>query len=611
MLGSLDRMIQVALLAGAIAFPVSAHAGDAPGAIVDAMGGNATDPWRPAVRAMIYLDDPYAGGTPIVVRLLAADFLFDRAGRPLAGPTGPRVRIAGPADTSAWNGATGSTVGGSTGSTVGGSTGSTVGGSTGSTVGGSTGSTVGGSTGASTGEVPFPLAEPDARGRFILRPGDRRLASITAFAAANRTLRVAERYAGRKLRLGESDALTVRVSAAQSEPYELNAFFDPGSEEVHLWFAQSYFTSPEAVVYDTALSSDVVAHEVGHAVYNALKPYTLHWASPSSEHTAVHEAFADICAMLDAFRQATVRNAALSESAADLRRPNRIANLAEGLAMAMDGLPPGRAGASAVPVIRSALNREVYTPGTVASMGPHAASLPLSGAVYELIARLYDLERARGNKAGGAALRASETVGILVFAGLSHCSDDAASTLPEIAEGILAADLIRNRGRLASEIIAAFGPRNLLDEGSVARISARLRSLPELRAPERLATLDDADALLARCRGALGWPEERKLRAASVTRDRAGYTRVVYRQSVRDTRSANLAADADLWLGEMDRAAYLSIGSAYLVFGAEGRLVDAAAELRDPGTTWPEVPGEDPAAPPDLRAFLPGPREDL
>src|SRR5207248_816894 len=86
-------------------------------------------------------------------------------------------------------------------------------------------------------------------------------------------------------------------------------------------------------------------------------------------------------AWLNAFRQPTIRNAALAECKADLRKPNRIANIGEGAMKAILGRQPGRESADTIPVIRTALNHEVYDPAQSLWIEPHQGSLPLSGAV--------------------------------------------------------------------------------------------------------------------------------------------------------------------------------------------------------------------------------------
>lgn len=74
---------------------------------------------------------------------------------------------------------------------------------------------------------------PDRNGAFVDPALD--LAQNTAFVAANQTITVAERYAGRRINWGDNGQLTVRPHAfVASGGLELNAFFMPSEQRVSL-----------------------------------------------------------------------------------------------------------------------------------------------------------------------------------------------------------------------------------------------------------------------------------------------------------------------------------------------------------------------------------------
>ena len=78
-----------------------------------------------------------------------------------------------------------------------------------------------------------------------------------------------------------------------------------------------------------AASTDAVAHEVGHALLDAVRPEL--WESVYTETAAFHEAFADCMALLVSLFDAPSRQALL-QGGGQLRAPNFLEGLAEDVA---------------------------------------------------------------------------------------------------------------------------------------------------------------------------------------------------------------------------------------------------------------------------------------
>ena len=74
--------------------------------------------------------------------------------------------------------------------------------------------------------------------------------------------------------------------------YQDNAFYDRDTGALHLF----YFEGPDGKPVYTCLSHDIVAHELGHAVLDGLKPGYNEVSSP--ETAGFHEYFGDAIAML-------------------------------------------------------------------------------------------------------------------------------------------------------------------------------------------------------------------------------------------------------------------------------------------------------------------------
>lgn len=107
---------------------------------------------------------------------------------------------------------------------------------------------------------------------------------------------------------------------------DLNAFYD----RVGLRFFRD--TVGGKTVY-SGESPDVVTHELGHAVLDAIKPAL--WDAMSVEIGSFHESFGDMGALLAALQLDEVRAAVLSETGGRIARTSRWSRLAEQLGWAI------------------------------------------------------------------------------------------------------------------------------------------------------------------------------------------------------------------------------------------------------------------------------------
>ncbi|MGH3366003.1 MAG: hypothetical protein ACRDOY_02240 [Nocardioidaceae bacterium] len=155
-----------------------------------------------------------------------------------------------------------------------------------------------------------------------------------------------------------------------------NAFYDRSTRSLQFfWFPSSTGTT----VY-TALSRDIVAHECGHALLDAVVPSLYDSATPQS--IAIHEAVADLIAVLMALDSGSLRTAVLKRSGNSLAGPNAFSGIAEEFGMARPG--PGG-------VARLAL-RELHNQATLEDLAneqPHVLSTLLSAIFYETLASIF------------------------------------------------------------------------------------------------------------------------------------------------------------------------------------------------------------------------------
>jgi len=174
---------------------------------------------------------------------------------------------------------------------------------------------------------------------------------------------------GRRIPWGfEGNRLIVVPHAGYGE----NAFYDRRSKSLQFY----YFGSEKDTVY-TCLSTDVVCHEIGHAVLDGVRPY--YNESVSLQTAAFHEAIGDISAILMCLRNNAFRRWLAETTEGDLSRQNPLANIAEQFGQAVEGRP----------YLRSALNKDKMS--TIAGSGsPHRIAEVLVGAMFDILIRLAD-----------------------------------------------------------------------------------------------------------------------------------------------------------------------------------------------------------------------------
>ena len=162
-------------------------------------------------------------------------------------------------------------------------------------------------------------------------------------------------------------------------------------------------------------STDVVAHEVGHGLLDAIRPDL--WDAAFLEAGAFHEAFGDCMAVLTALHDRETREALLT-STPTLRKQNFVESTAENLSDAIRRLRPTHNAAEP----RHAFNTFKYQiPETLPDDGGpgelinevHSFGMLFSGCFYDLVAGLF---AAGSTQTEASLLAAARTAGSLLVA---------------------------------------------------------------------------------------------------------------------------------------------------------------------------------------------------
>lgn len=210
-------------------------------------------------------------------------------------------------------------------------------------------------------------------------------------------------------------------------------------------------------------SSDIVAHELGHAFLDAMRPDF--WSVQSLEIWSFHEAFSDIVAMFNLMNHEKAVVSVLNETGGDLRRSNVASRLAEEVGAMIRGVTGDP---SYLPDALRDPAKERFTyvdPSGLPSEASndllasecHSFGRVLSAAWYELFVRLFEMH-SQGMEAV-AAFKKSRDCAFSILMNAIPSSPRVEKYYRSIAKSmILAAGAKDERyGKIASSVFSEWG----------------------------------------------------------------------------------------------------------------------------------------------------------
>lgn len=257
-----------------------------------------------------------------------------------------------------------------------------------------------------SGRAGFTFSNPAPEGKFA--PGTPEFLFWQCREGALAALEAWESVAGK---LTAWQGKRKKLSLLQDAGLQLNAFYDRSS------FA--FFHKPAGgTTFFSGASTDVVAHEIGHGLLDALRPDL--WDAAFLETGAFHEAFGDCMAILTALhdRDSRVKLLALTTS---LRKKNFVESTAENLSAGIGRMFPTHNAAEP----RRAFNTfKFQIPETLPlDGGPgelinevHSFGMVFTGCFYDLIAEIF---AAQTTHTEASLLASARTAGSLLVAGAS------------------------------------------------------------------------------------------------------------------------------------------------------------------------------------------------
>jgi hypothetical protein len=264
---------------------------------------------------------------------------------------------------------------------------------------------------------------------------------------------------------GQARVLPVLLDDATPE---LNAFYDRR--------ALNFFhgaTSLGAVF--SGESPDIVCHELGHAILDAIKPAL--WSAASHEAAALHESFGDISALLCAWQVDDLRDSVLRESGGRLYASSRLSRLAEQLGAAIRLSHPQDVEPDC---LRNAVNSFTYfdptllpymAPASQLSSEPHSFSRVFTGAFFEALASVVTATAGPGQIPDKAqALTAAGTLASVLIEAI-RAAPIVSNLFAQVAGGMIRV-AERREGGLAAILRGVFVRRSILSPRSASEVAS-------------------------------------------------------------------------------------------------------------------------------------------
>ena len=218
-------------------------------------------------------------------------------------------------------------------------------------------------------------------------------------------------------------------------------------------------------------SPDVVCHELGHAILDAIRPELFDAAN--IETAAFHESFGDMSAILSGLQLPGLRQQVLDETQGQLNVNSRLSRPAEQLGWAIRQLSPTAVDPDS---LRNAANRFFYqdptelppiAPSNQLSSEAHFFSRVFTGGFFDALARML---KVAGEPTSDTLLSVSAEMGQILVDGVLTASLST-DYFSQVAAAMIQADQARNNGKYRVALSSSFVERGILSPDAAASLS--------------------------------------------------------------------------------------------------------------------------------------------
>ena len=305
------------------------------------------------------------------------------------------------------------------------------------------------------------IAQPDDKGNFIIDPKKPQFDRINAFVFANKSLEIYEKALKRKIKWAFPEKeLIIKIRARKED----NAYYDRDSASIEM----DYFDKKGKRFY-TSRSADLVAHECGHAILDALKPgYLVKWGASVD---GIHEGVADCTSIMVALESDYVIDKLISQTKGNLRKDNLVCMIAEQFARMSIRRK----------CLRNANNNVTLTDYKTGKIEPegHDLSLLLSGAFYDIFVEMTDRYK-KEMSLKDAIIKSRDDITQIFIRAVGDFAPPGNIYYDDIAKAILKADLIDMSGKYQQIIKRVFRDRKVITPAEYIEWYEKQLELPEL-----------------------------------------------------------------------------------------------------------------------------------
>jgi Restriction endonuclease len=306
--------------------------------------------------------------------------------------------------------------------------------------------------------LSFLIDDADPVPPALYSPGDERFSywaaiegltrSVSFWAKILTTLKIEQKW--------QNGSKQIKVGIRSLD--DLNSFYS--RDRIELGFRKQ-----DDAVIRLCDSPETVAHDLGHAVLDILRPDL--WNAAFHEAAAFHESFASVSEVLSTLQLESYRRAIIRETGGYLHHASRLTRSSEQLGDAIRKVTP-----DAVP---SRGVREIFTPflyedplklfpsspWQMLSSEPHSFGRIFSGALIQVLSAMFR----SSDLSSQSLLAVTVDMGILL-AGAAQICELTTDLFSSVARALLEVDKSRYGGRYSESIRAAFVGRGILSISS-------------------------------------------------------------------------------------------------------------------------------------------------
>lgn len=415
----------------------------------------------------------------------------------------------------------------------------------------------------------FKLAKPDSNGDYIFKEGTPQSAQVSSYATIYRTLDMYEELTGHRINWAFNSP---KLLDLPHQKEWRNAYYSRDEESVNFGY---FYSNKLKKVVRTAESADIVSHETGHAVLDALRPQYL-LAFSGKETMAFHEAFGDITTMLLALRNENNLKAILAENKGDFRKENLLSRISEefGKAKHLDDNDPKNDDKI---YLRTAINNFTYKDPNSLPGGkdedkltsePHNFSRLFTATVYDCLEGVFKQNLAKTSDQPSALKTTGSHLSEIFTCAVELCPSTKCK-YKDVALAMLTADKRVTGGKYQEVMKKIFLERKILNSNDL-----KIKDLPKLKLGKPLRTKEDALNFIKQHKDTLSISLPPGLKVDNIYANKKGETFVSY----------SFDKEVPVKGGGLEKykdCVTLLSGGFTLAFDAQGKLMNFTQDLID------------------------------